>query len=158
MGVVLFCAYSLSLVGRNTYFSIWLRRSQGYTWKKRYFEHGDIFFCCMPLAQTWFERNEFAWLSMEIIQRLDITKASSRQDGPWNKVPCLYEGITKKDICMLYVDFLSWITSKRHSASSRSTWRPFGSERLDMSSSTCLTAKGSRQVDRPQYLQHVFFH
>jgi len=24
----------------------------------------------------------------------------------------------------------------------RSTWRPFGSERLDMSSSTCLTAEG----------------
>jgi hypothetical protein len=43
---------------------------------------------------------------------------------------------------MLPVDFFSWITLRRHSALSRSTWRPFGSERLDMSSSTCLTAEG----------------
>ena len=26
---------------------------------------------------------------MEIIQQLNITEASSRQGGPWNKVPCL---------------------------------------------------------------------
>jgi hypothetical protein len=30
---------------------------------------------------------------------------------------------TKKDITMLYSEFLSWITLKRHSASSRSTFR-----------------------------------
>jgi len=53
---------------------------------------------------------------------------------------------------MLNAMFLLSITPKRHSALSRSTWRPFGPERLDMSrsalssqpkgSSTCLTAEG----------------
>ena len=49
---------------------------------------------------------------MEIIQRLNITKASSRQGGPRNKVPCL--GPDNRDLLPLGPESVESPSAVRH--------------------------------------------
>jgi len=98
----------------------------------------------LSISECWVDRSILVYLN----GKLTFEDLMNESKNYWKRS---WETKREKDISMLTVQFISCYNPEAHSALSRSTWRPFGSERLDMSfrpelkpkgSSTCLTTEG----------------